>query len=86
MSVGALIFTIVLFHVVILLATKFFGPFEVMAASMSEEAMKERAYALHGPSGETDDGVQVDFEDAVRVLCWHLSFSCMPLDAHCPRS
>lgn len=65
MSDGALIFAIFLFHVIILLAVKFLGPYETMSASISEDSMKERAYALHGPEGAADAGVPLDMDDEV---------------------
>ena len=63
---GALVFATFVFHIVILLAAKLLGPYQANAASTSEEAIRERAFALHGPHGIADDGVPVDLNDEVR--------------------
>ena len=65
-GVGALIVATVVFHILILFAVKFLGPYQLGAAAMSEEALRERAYALHGAAGSADAGVTIDLEEEVR--------------------
>ncbi|KAK9788281.1 hypothetical protein WJX73_004447 [Symbiochloris irregularis] len=62
-SVGALLIAIGLFHIIILLAVKFLGPYGRPSPSISEEGIKERAYSLHGAKGLADQGVTVDIEE-----------------------
>lgn len=64
MSVGALVIANVVFHLLILLGAKYLGPYETMTASMSEESMKERSFALHGTAGDADTGVSIDLNEA----------------------
>ena len=86
MSVGALIVAIVVFHAIMLIAAQVLGPLDAAAASMSVEALKERAFALTGSAGIADDGVAIDLNDQVRLLHKLLvCLSMLALNGHaCP--
>ena len=62
---GALVIAIGLFHVVILVAVKFLGPYGTPSPSISEEGIKERAYSLHGAKGLADQGIHVDIDEEI---------------------
>lgn len=64
-SVGALVIAIGVFHVIILLAVKFLGPYGRPSPSISEEGIKERAYSLHGQKGLADQGITVDIDEEI---------------------
>ena len=59
-SIAALIFANFVFHVVLLAAAQFLGPYGGAANIQSEESLAQREYAKHGGEGYTNVNVQLD--------------------------
>ena len=59
-AVAALIFANVIFHVILLAAAQFLGPYGGAANIQSEESLAQREYAKHGGEGYTNVSVQMD--------------------------
>ena len=52
LGVGVLIFYCIVTNIVCILAHQHLAPFDVVTAVMSEDALKEKAYAKRGNQGE----------------------------------
>ena len=58
--IGALIVANIVFHIVLLAAAQFLGPYGGTANIQSEESLAQREYAKHGGEGYNPVSLQVD--------------------------